>query len=226
MKQFNLETALAGEPVLLRNGHKAILYYCVPDKFKIDVEGTLDSFPVKGMIFDKNGCLLKSTVSWRKNGKFRSSEADEDIIGMWEEPEMTQEELFKKALKERLPLRYEGLDSNYANVYVVAKSMSDDYILEWKDGTDSCLSLLGNLPKFKWYLASEKPVKETGTIGLPKPFIPKQGEEYFSVSPHYDRPESFYANYLKHPSIKNGNCFKTEEDAQKWIDFMKSRLGE
>ena len=226
MKPFNLEAALAGEPVLLRNGRKAILYYCVPDKFKIDVEGTLDSFPVKGMIFDKNGCLLKSTVSWRKNGKFRNSEANEDIIGMWEEPELTQEELFEKALKERLPLRYKGLDKDYADVYVVAKSMSGSYILEWKDGTDTCVSILSNLPKFEWFVASKKPVKETELVDLPKPFIPKQGQKYYSVSPDYDEPECHFANYLKHPSIKNGNCFKTEEDAQKWIDFMKSQIEE
>ena len=143
-------------------------------------------------------------------------------IGMWKEPKLAQEGLFEKALKERLPLRYKGLDENYADVYVVAKSMSGSYILEWKDGKNLCVSILSNLPKFEWYLASEKPVKETGTVGLPKPFIPKRGAEYFSVSPNYSKPEVFYANDLDHPSIINGNCFKTEEDAQKWIDFMKS----
>ena len=85
MKPFDLEKALAGEPVRLRDGSKAIIYYCVPDEFKIDEDGTLDSFPVKGMIFDEEGYILKSTVSWRKNGKFRSLEASEDIIGMWED---------------------------------------------------------------------------------------------------------------------------------------------
>lgn len=85
MKPFNLHAALAGEPVRLRDGSKAIIYYCVPDEFKIDEDGTLDSFPVKGMIFDEEGYILKSTVSWRKNGKYRSSEASEDIIGMWDE---------------------------------------------------------------------------------------------------------------------------------------------
>lgn len=60
---------------------------------------------------------------------------------MYEEPELTQEELFEKALKEKLPLRYKGLDEDYADVYVVAKSMSGSYILEWKDGTDTCIYL-------------------------------------------------------------------------------------
>ena len=59
---------------------------------------------------------------------------------------------------------------------------------------------------------------------LPKPFIPNQGERYYSISPDYDEPEYKYANTLNHPSIQNGNCFRTEEDAQKWIDFMKSMM--
>ena len=25
-------------------------------------------------------------------------------------------------------------------------------------------------------------------------------------------------------SAKNGQCFRTKEDAQKWVDFMKSKL--
>lgn len=226
LKPFNLEDALAGEPVVLRNGCKADILYVIPDTYKFP-NGTTFNYPVRGITFNKDG-TLDGAHRWNIDGTSysRAETSPMDIIGMWEEPELTQEELFEKALKEKLPLRYKGLDKDYADVYIVAKSMSGSYILEWKDGTDTCVSILSNLPKFEWYLASEKPVKETGTIGLPKPFIPKQGEEYFSVSPHYDRPESFYANYLKHPSIKNGNCFKTEEDAQKWIDFMKSQIEE
>lgn len=33
MKPFDLEKALAGEPVVLHNGSKAILYYRVPDHY-------------------------------------------------------------------------------------------------------------------------------------------------------------------------------------------------
>lgn len=67
----------------------------------------------------------------------------------------------------------------------------------------------------------EEPIKFED---LPKPFIPRQSEEYFSISPNYGRPEVLYANSLDHPSIRNGNCFRTEEDAQKWIDFMKYQI--
>lgn len=226
MKPFDLEAALAGEPVKLRNGSKADILYVIPDTYKFP-NGTTFNYPVRGITFNKDG-TLDGAHRWNIDGTSysKAETSPMDIIGMWEEPKLTQEELFEKALKERLPLRYKGLDKDYADVYVVAKSMSGSYILEWKDGTDICVSILSNLPKFEWYLESEKSEMEITSVGLPKPFIPKQGQKYYSVSPDYDEPECHFANYLKHPSIKNGNCFKTEEDAQKWIDFMKSQIEE
>lgn len=149
MKEFNLEAALNGEPVMLRNGKKAIIYYCTPAEFKFD-ENIPDSFPLKGMVFDLNGYLDDPSVSWRCNGSFRCSEDAWDIIGMWEEP------------------------------------------IKFED--------------------------------LPKPFIPKRHEVYFIISPADTKPEKYFANDLDHPSIQNGNCFKTKEDAQKWINFMKSMM--
>lgn len=223
MKLFNLEEALTGKPVQLRNGQKAIILCRVPDEYVFEDESSV-AFPLYGLIFDAEGYIDNGDACWRDNGTYDSNPHKFDIIGMWEESKLTQEELFEKALKEKLPLRYKGLDVDYANVYVVAKSMSGSYILEWKDGTDTCVSILSNLPKFEWYLASEKPDTQTGTVGLPKPFIPKKGQKYYSVSPDYDGPEECFANVLEHPSIKNGNCFRTEEDAQKWIDFMKYQI--
>ena len=93
MKAFNLEAALNGEPVMLRNGKKAIIYYCTPAEFKFD-ENIPDSFPLKGMVFDY-GYLDDPSVSWRCNGSFRCSEDAWDIIGMWEEPKISIEDLPK-----------------------------------------------------------------------------------------------------------------------------------
>lgn len=94
MKEFNLDAALNGEPVMLRNGKKAIIYYCTPAEFKFD-ENIPDSFPLKGMVFDLNGYLDDPSVSWRCNGSFRCSEDAWDIIGMWEEPKISIEDLPK-----------------------------------------------------------------------------------------------------------------------------------
>lgn len=59
---------------------------------------------------------------------------------------------------------------------------------------------------------------------LPKPFIPTKTQEYWVISPDYDKPLKFHAMNLNHSSILNSNCFRTEADAQKWIDFMKSMV--
>lgn len=222
MKPFDLEKALAGEPVVLRGGQKAAILYRIPDKYK-SVEGHPPAFSLQGLILDDKGFVEEFGACWREDGTYNHEGSLYDIVGIWEEPELTQEELFEKALKERLPLRYKDLDKDYADVYVVAKSLSGSYILEWKDEEDSCVFILSNLPKFEWYLAFKEPVKETETIGLPKPFIPEYGKSYYSVSPYDDVPVILYANSVNHCSIKNGNCFKTKADAQKWIDFMKSK---
>ena len=130
MKPFDLEKALAGEPVVLRDGHKAIVYYCVPDEIKLDDEGTPETFPLKGMKFDQDGYLLNSSVEWRKDGRFRSSESDSDIVGMWEEPKLTTEEIMEKAFREELILRHPTLPTERRGFRVVGKTVGNDYILQ------------------------------------------------------------------------------------------------
>lgn len=61
---------------------------------------------------------------------------------------------------------------------------------------------------------------------LPKPFKPKDGEPFY-----YIYWGEIYCDYgylersLTYRSFsQNGQCFRTKEDAQKWINFMKSKL--
>lgn len=65
---------------------------------------------------------------------------------------------------------------------------------------------------------------------LPKPFKPKKGEIYYYIHPH---ETNFYLdvyettfNDCRFDEILSdtGNCFRTKEDAQKWLDFMKSMM--
>ena len=149
MKPFNLQEALAGEPVKLRKGSKAYVLAKIPDNFKY-VEGKEVPYPLMGIVMDKDGYISNSHMCWTLKGGcyFTNEPLHNDIIGMWEEP------------------------------------------IKFED--------------------------------LPKPFIPKHHEVYFIISPTDTKPEKYFANDLDHPSIQNGNCFKTKEDAQKWINFMKS----
>lgn len=59
---------------------------------------------------------------------------------------------------------------------------------------------------------------------LPKPFKPEENEVYYVISPNHEEPQRYKARCLDHCSIQNGNSFRTKEDAQKWIDFMKSMM--
>ena len=61
---------------------------------------------------------------------------------------------------------------------------------------------------------------------LPKPFKPNNGESYYYICGRTIGYISKYAEIspFDNLSAKNGQCFSTKEDAQKWIDFMKSMM--
>ena len=154
MKEFNLDAALNGEPVMLRNGQKAIIYYCVHDNFKFN-EKTPDAFPLKGMVFDKEGYLDDSSATWSRSGRFSYSEDEWDIVGMWKEP-----------------------------------------------------------------------TKQISIEDLPKPFKPQATQRYYYIYGGYIgcEDEGRKNNIFDERAAEKGNCFRTKEDAQKWLDFMKGML--
>ena len=112
MKEFDLKAALNGEPVMLRSGCKAIIYYKVPDEYKFaDNKSTL--YPLKGLMFDIDGNLASSAMYWYESGKF-SNKTDHslDIIGMWEEPKISIEDLPKPFTPEETQ-HYYYIDGGY-----------------------------------------------------------------------------------------------------------------
>lgn len=153
MKEFNLEAALNGEPVMLRNGCKGVVYYKIPKEYLFS-DGSNSAFPLKGLIFDEDGFIKDSSYFWTDNG-FCNHESyhPNDIIGMWEEPKISIED-------------------------------------------------------------------------LPKPFKPKDGEPYFYITGGFIECESEFldTNNFDIASAERGGCYRTREDAQKWLDFMKSMM--
>ncbi len=59
---------------------------------------------------------------------------------------------------------------------------------------------------------------------LPKLFKPEFGERFYYV--YGSRIENLILNINSYDEelIDSGNCFRTREDAQKWLDFMKSMM--
>ena len=156
MKEFDLKAALNGEPVKLRSGHKAIILNDARNYFK----NTRSNEEVLiGFVSDiDNQDKLLYHGAWTSDGSWISNFVDEfDIIGMWEEPKISIED-------------------------------------------------------------------------LPKPFKPKKGETYYYIHPH---ETNFYLDVYETTASNcrfdeilsdSGNCFRTREDAQKWLDFMKSMM--
>lgn len=80
MKPFNLDDALAGEPVLLRDGSKGYVKYVLPYS-----QGTNDELQGYYESKDHDGECVFMT-SWHSTGKaYHHSNTSTDIICMWEE---------------------------------------------------------------------------------------------------------------------------------------------
>jgi len=61
---------------------------------------------------------------------------------------------------------------------------------------------------------------------LPKPFKPKYGEPYFYITGGFIAYESEYCDTEKFDiaAAERGGCYRTREDAKKWLDFMESMM--
>ncbi|WP_230598220.1 hypothetical protein [Haemophilus haemolyticus] len=61
---------------------------------------------------------------------------------------------------------------------------------------------------------------------LPKPFKPKDGEPYYYINGGVIECESGFwdTNSFDIAVVERGNCFRTRQDARKWLDFMKSMM--
>lgn len=155
MKEFNLDAALNGEPVKLRNGNKAFICYKLSRDFKY-WDGSPINFNICGYILNFNGDIAMLNTAWKEDGKWTMDEtkSDRDIIGMWEEPKISIED-------------------------------------------------------------------------LPKPFYPRDGDIYYYISHSFGSIGEcqFEINNIVDKNRRMlGQCFTTQKDAQKWLDFMKSMM--
>lgn len=147
MKEFNLDAALNGEPVMLRDGSKAFIFKNIKNTNVLDFEA---DYPLIGMIHNH-----AAVQTWSLDGKISLSNdcANGDIVGMWEEPKINIED-------------------------------------------------------------------------LPKPFKPKDSDQYYYINGGVIKHEGEFwdSSSFGITASEKGNCFRTEEDAQKWLDFMKSMM--
>ena len=149
MKEFDLKAALNGEPVKLACGRKAYILYDLskyPELLKY-----ANRRPLNGLVMSsckENNCY---PANWHLDGT--NSFDQNDIIGMYEEPKISIED-------------------------------------------------------------------------LPKPFKPQATQRYYYIYGGYIgcEDEGRKNNIFDERAAEKGNCFRTKEDAQKWLDFMKSMM--
>ena len=150
MKEFNLKAALAGEPVFLRSGRKAFVICDLKKYFKNPLR---DKHFIGITSLENDSNSFEHSLRWHDSGAYSVTEDECDIIGMWEEPKISIED-------------------------------------------------------------------------LPKPFKPKDGEPFYYIycgkiycDHEYSESSPSYRSFSQ-----NGQCFRSEKDAQKWLDFMKSMM--
>ena len=217
MKEFDLKAALNGEPVMLRNRSKAFVKYNLLNEVeKLEVRDTVH--PLIGYRFDG---IYISTTSWDLKGKsVHWATLGYDIIGMWEDPELTSEQVLEKAYKDDLLVLCDGNPD--LPLKVIAKAKNGEFVMQPED--DTIQPWLANLTMEWFFVKDPAPKSDTITVTLPKPFKPKQGETYYSITQDGEGVDRMHAIRLDHGSILNGNCFRTKSDAQAWLDAMANAL--
>ena len=208
MKPFDLQEALNGAPVQLRNGQKAY----VVGLSKLCAE-------------DGNSYIVgeygRNLCNWSKDGKYwLNRESEWDIVGMYEEPELTSEQVLEKAYQENLPL-----DAVGKKAFVIAKTKDGEYVMQC--GEDN-LYFASHKTEWEFYKDPE-PKSNTITVTLPKPFKAQKGDNFWFITEDLDDNQQLKIDVIldsngDSKNYKDGNCFRTREDAQAWLDAMKNAL--
>jgi len=213
MKEFNLDAALNGEPVKLACGKKAYVFYDLSRYYELSEY--VNGLPLNGIVMHEDNWEKKYHANWSLSGE---SIFDRDsIIGMWEEPKLTSEQVLEKAYQENLPL-----DAIGKKAFVIAKTKDGDYVMQC--GEDN-LYFASHKTEWEFY-KDPVPKSDTITVTLPKPFKPKDGEVFYYIYEYGIGCVKFYKEDDDGDAglAENAQCYRTREDAQKWLDFMKSMM--
>ena len=248
MKEFNLEEAINGKAFYLKNGYRGVIKYCVDDI--LTSEDRTPRFAYIGYVLDNRGFLNLSKAAWDEN-VITNEPRSYDAVGMVEDmlEQNTEEKMKMKPFDLKAALNGEPVKlacgrkayilydlSRYPELLKHANRrplnglvMSDCkenncYPANWlSDGKNSFDqdNIIGMY---------EEPKKQISIEDLPKPFKPKLGEYYYRITSRsfYDildiREKEYTDPEYDDKTVNQGNAFRTREDAQKWLDFMKSKL--
>ena len=223
MKPFDLQEALNGAPVELRGGEKAHIICDIRNHFD-DVDLI---YPLVGVIeYDLAQKHSNPTNSWSVKGKIFGGvdNAPGDIVGMWEEPELTPEQVLEKAYQEDLKVSLDGQD-----VYIIIGKAKDGSYLLGSEKSDSYVAWCVDFGKPEICLedtAELSPKSDTITVTLPRPVRPREVGLYWRIVTKnnelcIEKMMCFIGDYRDTPAC---NYFASEADAKAWLDAMKNAL--
>lgn len=208
--QLNLDAALQGEPIRLKNGLKAFIYK--------DLSRTghkvLTKFPLRGYIVLPSGI---EPYCWTSRGRYLLDKEDEhDIAGMWcDDPN----DVLQSAYNRNKRITYIGCNEP---VEVVGKHKNGNWLIEVDGSIVPATGLEGIA-----IVNSDKPIaKIKADLPLPTKVTDTQRVWFIKSAP--------FSNQLvvdcktAHPAetfVLKGNCFKTKKDAQAWIDALTKLAG-
>ena len=215
MKPFDLQEALNGAPVKLRNDNKAFITFNLSN---LKDWSKVTDRPLIGYSLNKSGSL-EGLHSWTLCGWSAGLSDIFDIVGMYEEPKLTSEQVLEKAYQENLPL-----DAIGKKAFVIAKTKDGDYVMQC--GEDN-LYFASHETEWKFY-KDPAPKSNTITVTLPKPFKPKSSDKYYHFVLDYKKyriSEEVFGGFNAEVILAgNGLCFRAREDAKAWLDAMKNAL--
>lgn len=232
MKPFNLEEALSGKHVLLRGGQRAVVLYRIPDKYKSS-EGNPPAFPLQGLILDAEGLVDEFGACWRENGTYNHADSLYDIVGIWEEPAKSQDEILEEAWQNKGKVA--KTDAGMITIVeVVGKTSDGEYIV--RNPVSGSLNSINAYGKLNWepYEEPRNVVRSSNiaTLHLPKPSNPKQDEDFYYIDISEGKfciERSRYSHTWAYDINRReqGNCFASETDARAWIYALNyARSGE
>ena len=199
MKPFDLQEALNGAPINVK-GEKCYVLR--------DVTDLLDS--------PKETRYLVVFPSNHTDAELWTEDYFEDS-SMWEEPELTSEQVLEKAFNEGLFVVQSTTVS--VKLKVIAKAKDGVFVLEADNGFMS-KSVDGEYVLYK----DLTPKSDTITVTLPKPFKPKPGEKFWFIDKVGADLQVSHKIKSNHALTGDGNYFRTESDAQAWLDALANVL--
>lgn len=208
--KFDLDKALQGAPVRLRNNSKAVVCFDMTSTGNIP----LTNYPLRGYIVKSNGI---DPSCWTKLGKSsRGSESPWDIEEMWED---IPEDILTTAYNQNKKVTINGTSYQYD---VIGKHKNGSWLLE---GEGHIFPLDENTKVSFVTVPSIKSIRES----LPSPTKISSTQRVWFIRSGLASNQLVVDCRTAHPAelhVRTGNCFKTKKEAQAWIDALSKLASE